>query len=1281
VAYGCFCLGKFGRAACSYLRAFRALGTASRWSAAATIPLAQKRKISDFFWSIGKKMYICVLKIFAHKKLYNIMTNLNLRPSQALKKSYLKIKPVREHFDNFKEALQRLLKQLNHKEHEEHNKNWISDFLKDAFYKRDYAINTFNTVDLTIHLGQDAGNSPVGVLIEAKSLVNKKQMASIGNINTRALQELVLYFLRQRVTNNNLEIKHLIITDGLKWFVFDAVVFEQLFVGNKTLVKQFEDFEAKRLSGNTTPFFYKDIATEHIKNVIDKLQYVYFNLNDYKTALTDINEEEKLIEIYKIFSPQHLLKLPYVADSNSLDKNFYNELLHLIGLTETKDGSKKIIDRQVEGKRNAGSLLEEAIDKLVSLDQISRLTNPQQYGEDQDTQLFNVALELCITWINRILFSKLLEAQLLSYNNGDKNYAFLHSEKVPNFSTLQNLFFQVLAVAMSERKGAAKDTFAYVPYLNSSLFEVTELEHQTFTIGSLDTGIRLPYHNYTVLKDNDGNKREGNSPTLAYLFDFLAAYDFGSENGNLEVQEQSKTLINASVLGLIFEKINGYKDGSFFTPGFITMYMCRETLRRAVVQKFNDKKGWDCESLIDVSNRLTPKDTKEANDIVNSLTICDPAVGSGHFLVSALNEIIAIKHELNILADAKGEKFNNYNIEVANDELVVTDEAGRLFKYNPKLTKSQRVQKTLFHEKQTIIENCLFGVDINPNSVKICRLRLWIELLKSAYYKNTGELETLPNIDINIKCGNSLVSKLSTDIEKNKFTPANRQLIKIIMPDYKKYVDLYKEVKEKEAKKVIVQKINGYRNKLAKMFNPNDAIYLAAQKAEKDWEDANMSFIDRDETVIAAKKQAMDKANKAWAEKEAVYHNAFEWSYEFPEILSDEGDFLGFDVVIGNPPYVDIKELNLNMVQFIFNNYSTSSNRINLYSTFVEKGYNIINSKGYLSYIIPNSILIGSSYQKIRNFIKKEIYSIIKLPDGVFEDASVETVIIELQKQKVFLNCQILAYKNDTILKNINISLKNDILKTLWDIYEEPKFNIYISNNTLKLLQKISSKGKKLGSVADFSLGITPYDKYKGHSKNDIENKIYHSENKISQDYKPLIKGENILPYFINNSYNGFIKYGSWLGAPREERFFTKPRVIVRQIISGNPAKIYAGYSNDSLYFTQIGFSIIPKEYISVFELTALLNSKLINFYHKYLFLDIEKDIFQKILIENCKNFPVVSFCNNNDIKNVIENIIEIKKNDAKADTLALEAQIDQMVYELYELTADEIKIIEESTK
>jgi adenine-specific DNA-methyltransferase len=288
-----------------------------------------------------------------------------------------------------------------------------------------------------------------------------------------------------------------------------------------------------------------------------------------------------------LLSPEHLIKLPFTNDSNSLDKRFYAELLHIIGLTETKEGGKKLIGRNKEGERHSGTILEDAIIQLDSLDKLSRLDKPSQYGSTTQERLFNVALELSITWINRILFLKLLEAQLITYHKGDKAYSFLNLDKIKSYDDLNSLFFQVLARKHEDRNEDVKKVFEKVPYLNSSLFEPTDMEQVTLFISNLKDTKSIPVIASTVLKDKQGKKRTGNMPVLEYLFAFLDAYDFSSE-GSEEIQEDNKTLINASVLGLIFEKINGYKDGSFFTPGFITMYMCRETIRKAVVQKFNE---------------------------------------------------------------------------------------------------------------------------------------------------------------------------------------------------------------------------------------------------------------------------------------------------------------------------------------------------------------------------------------------------------------------------------------------------------------------------------------------------------------------------------------------------------------------------------------------------------------------------------------------------------------------------------------------------------------------
>ena len=885
-----------------------------------------------------------------------------LAPQQALNKAFLKVKPTRTAIERFKTALISLLNHLNPAESEEFHKNLLADFLKQTYYAPAHFINTKGHADLVIHAGKDAA-SAVGVIIEAKRPANAAEMPKLDQLDSKALRELVLYYLRERIAGKNLELRHVIVTNALEWFLFDAAVFEKAFAQNAPLVKQFTEFEAGRLSGTTTDFFYEEIAKPAIAARLDDLTFTHFDLRDYDAALRNSSAADAaLIALFKLLSPEHLLKLPFANDSNTLDKGFYAELLHIIGLAETKDGNKKVIRRNAAGERHAAALIENAIARLESQDKLSNLSQPSQFGETHEERLFNVALDLTITWMNRVLFLKLLEAQLLAYHKGDPAQAFLNIARVKNFDALEELFFDVLARQPEERAPQVKQAFANVPYLNSSLFEPTELEKATLNISSLNKNYALPLHSATVLKDSNGKRRTGSLPTLEYLFAFLDAYDFASDGGE-GIQEDNKSLINAAVLGLIFEKINGYKDGSFFTPGFITMYMCRETLRRAVVQKFNERKEWQCAGFDELYDNI--EDRAEANEIVNSLKICDPAVGSGHFLVSALNELIAIKSDLRILYDRNGQRLKEYFMTVENDELIVWDDDGGLFKYRPGSPESQRVQAALFHEKQTLIERCLFGVDINPNSVKICRLRLWIELLKHAYYKADGALETLPNIDINIKEGNSLISRFALNADLNVVLSKQKRSI----AEYQQAVQAYRAARRKDEKRKIENLIAEIKQDFRREFNDNEPHVKRLKKlsAELIILQTQGGLFELSAKEQKARQKQEDALQKEIAELTAyiedmkqnkIYRNAFEWRFEFPEVLNDNGDFVGFDVVIGNPPYILIQNLgNQSLFDFYKNNYFTATYKVDTYHLFYEQGLKILHPNGYISYISPNTFL------------------------------------------------------------------------------------------------------------------------------------------------------------------------------------------------------------------------------------------------------------------------------------------------------------------------------------
>ncbi len=1181
---------------------------------------------------------------------------------QTLNRVYLKIKPDTETIQVFQANLTRLLEQCDSKKSEEFNKNLLIDFLKNTYYTDHYFINTKERIDLVIHNNQDV-KSPVGVIFETKKPTRtiNAEMPRLDNLNTKAFQQLVLYFLRERVTDKNLEIKHLIVTNIYEWFIFDGKTFEELFFANKALVNQFGDFEAGRLSSTKTDFFYQQIAEPAITKVIEQIKFTHFDLREL--------ENLDLLDIYKILSPEHLLKLPFVNDSNTLNKPFYNELLYIIGLTEIKDKGKKLIGQMKAGDRCDGSLIENAISRLDSLDKTSKLT--EEFGTTDEERLYNVALRLSINWINRVLFLKLLEAQLIKYHQGDRDFAFLNLAKVPSYDDLDSLFFDVLARETNKREAKVKTTFAHVPYLNSSLFEPTETEQQTIFIGNLRERT-LPIFAGTVLKDNQGNKRVGELNALAYLFEFLDAYKF--DRDELEnPQEDSEKLINASVLGLIFEKINGYKDGSFYTPSFITMYMFRETIRRAIVQKFNEVKGWNCQSLDDLYERI--EDKREANTIINSLKICDPAVGSGHFLVSALNEIIAIKSELRVLLDTSGKSLKDYRVEVRNDKLLVYDDEGNLFAYHPNNKEKQRVQQALFHEKQTIIEGCLFGVDINPNSVTICRLRLWIELLKNAYYREDGNLETLPNIDINIKCGNSLISRFALDVDVKQVL----QKQKFSIEQYRNAVQTYRNAENKEQKRemeTLIAKIKAGFSANLLTGDPKKVKLRQLQGELYNLENQGLLF-EETKTEQKAREKKVTKLNNeidkltaeiADIESGRLYENALEWRFEFPEVLNDNGDFVGFDVVIGNPPYIYRNADIENVKEYFNSNFYNTSGNYELYKFFIEQSLKITKQNGFNSLITNSSFLLQTSFDKTRKFLLENstLKNIVPLGGSVFEEATVDSAIYILQKLKYN------GEKTSVINPQKPIDVATTPAYTLkQDRFLSNEFLVFdylLNDEEYNIVNKLLSNFPKIETGYDFGVGINT-----GYIKDELT-----SETKLDKRYHPMVPGTGVSKYG-NIKTEGYIMYDKEFVKSKgklgrtlpDEKFFTEPKIlIVRTRNISLKERIIASIDYNKKYNLNRISNIILKGNNSLEGLLGILNSKLFNWLYSKRYFDYEiKPIY-------LRNSPLCD-TNNKELNRLVKEIISIRNADEKADISKITDAIDKLVYKLYQLTYNEVKIID----
>ncbi|QQS37799.1 MAG: Eco57I restriction-modification methylase domain-containing protein [Ignavibacteriales bacterium] len=1216
------------------------------------------------------------------------MIELNLiQLKKSINKSYLKIKPVRDDFNKFKNELQKLLSLINDRESEEHNKNFVRDFLLNTFYARKY-VNTKGRTDLTIHIDK-TGSSFAGVLIEVKSPVNKTDMISESNLNCKAMHEVILYYLRERIEHKNDEIKSVIITNVNKWFIFKADQFEKYFY-KSSLKDEYLKWRDDKKVTKLNDHFYNEIVSDYLVKTDVQIECVYFDLRNYKSRLIKAGKEneKELIPLFKKFSPQEILKESFANDSNTLNKQFYIELLHIIGLEEFKEGSKKKIGRKKEKERDNGSLIENTIRMLES----KNIDDLSLYGDSKEIQLFNIALELNIIWINRILFLKLLEAQLVNYHNGNTAYKFLDPKIINQYDDLYELFHEVLAIKPGDRNKDLIPAFNNLPYLNSSLFDQGDLEKKTIDISNLKDRYKLRYHPNTVF--NKEVIAGGELHTLQYLLRFLDAYDFASEGGE-EIREERKTIINASVLGLIFEKINGYKEGSFYTPGFITMYMARETLRRAVTQKFNETKNTAYKDYDELKRNMDVsfEGRKEANKIINSIKICDPAVGSGHFLVSCLNEIIAIKADLKILSYIDGRQVQNYNIEIENDELIITnEETDELFDYhlNPsgkEITSLQDLQETLFHEKETIIENCLFGVDINPNSVNICRLRLWIELLKNSYYKNDNSsstlngkgkrlsLITLPNIDINIKQGNSLISRFK--IDEDIFTPADKSVLEV----YKLSVALYKNTQDKSERRelkdtiektkerfrgIAVDPLIKEREQMDKLtaqlhkLNVDNPLFKHEDSKEKEVE------LEKKKNNLNEKITRLSKEIETKAEEfRKIYSDAFEWRFEFPEVLDGEGNYKGFDVVIGNPPYIfgGNEGISTTEKKYFKEIYYSGQGKVNLFTLFVERSASILFTKGKVCLIIPNTFLRVTSYHHTRKFLLDN-YKFQQVTDfgvNVFDDAITTAIVILFSNEK--------PEGNERTEIRFEMIKTNDISQ---DEFISRNYVIALSmdDKNEEIFKKLSIHSIQLGSIAKeliFGVVIT---------KNQRE---IVSDKKI-KGWKPFLEGRDIGSYYIK-PINKYLNYNQeLLHRARTKEIFEASEKLLIQRITGGHKPLKAAYDSKKTYNKESINNLILKqdcEY-NIKYILALLNSKLINWFYVNRFtneskltVNLSKEYLSQIPIKEASKKLQGVFVE------LVDTILTAKTKNYTSDTTALEKEIDEMVYQLYGITEEEIRIIE----
>ncbi|GAA8579834.1 class I SAM-dependent DNA methyltransferase [Helicobacter pylori] len=1243
-------------------------------------------------------------------------------PLKDFIKKYNPQEPKKETIENFEKEINSLLENAPKQDDEEFQKNEINKFLENTY---DYHCNTYKKVDSAIYVDGKAW-----VLIEAKALNNKNEFPkNRENPLSKAFCQMVFYFLDAIEKNNSL--KYAIICNAHEFFLFDCK--DLLFLKEDKRITDFhKDCAKKEGTDPSTKRFYSDLEEYLKKDFKGELRYTHFNLSS--------DDPKELI--YQVLSHEVLLKQKKTLDANTLNKDFYEELLYILGLEEQNEKGKILI----KPSRTQNSLSDALKKAYKNLD-------------DEEV------MALLIAWNNRILFLRLLESLLISFKHFEK--PFLTIENFTNFNALNTLFFEVLAKKNNERLKENKEgeILGKIPYLNSSLFDKTPLESNGHEIKSLNNGSLEIYPKSILKKDKDYQEKDFS--LLEYLFTFLHVYDFTTTPKDIKDNKNTSEsrLINPSVLGLVFEKFNGYKEGSFYTPSFITSYMCSESITPIVLDKFNQKYNIECENLKELKNYLKNSykedKRKEYLQVLLDLRICDPAVGSGHFLVSVLNEMVWIAYELGLIAS-----LYRHSLRLENDEIIIQHtQTNEIFNYTKAHSENDphhQIQKELFELKKSIIENCLFGVDINPNSCEITKLRLWIELLKYSYYifeegKNTNALETLPNIDINIKCGNSLIFNfpLNSKLTIGQTLEFSKNL-KAEIKEYKNSVMFYKEglgekakilqniaklksliinyfIEQHQAKRHLKESLKAFISEYGDgIFDISTAFGMEMLKIAR-YKDNNYKFV-----PTLTKKQPSPigvEANRLLIKIKECYETlenlknskTLEWRFEFPEVLDDEGDFLGFDCIIGNPPYIrqeqikDLKPLLQKQYQDFYN--STAD----IYTYFFALSYHLLKEKGFNAFITSNKYARAKYGAKLREWLLKKttLVSYMELNAlKVFESATVDTSIMSFIKQESPKESRFKYYeptpddKND--LKSArSLPMKQNALST--------ESFIFANATLLDLRDKIESVGTplkdwdiqinygiKTGANEAF---IIPTEK-----REEILNacKTQEERKRTEALIKPILRGKDIKRYsyewageWVINTHNGYTSNLKFKIPPIDiEKYpalkshldahydtiatrcdqgdtpyhlrncayledFEKEKIVYPCIMAKEPCFVY----EEKGFYAPAPANIITGDKIEIKYITALLNSKCIYFAMRKFYMG--GGIEGELKTNNLEKIPIPQITEKNQkladkITDGAKAILEAKEKDPKANTQKLEKEIDALVYQLYNLTDEEIKIIED---
>lgn len=831
------------------------------------------------------------------------------------------------------------------------------------------------------------------------------------------------------------------------------------------------------------------------------------------------------------------------------------------------------------------------------------------------------------------------------WGNGPHNFMRklfeIAEKKNQNFfdELLEPLFYDALNVNRGEQ-GYCPALHCRIPFLSGGLFEPMDgydWEHNNFNIPN------------EVFSNAATKGREADG-----ILDIFDRYNFTmSEDEPME----REVAIDPEMLGKVFENLLEVNDrkskGAFYTPREIVHYMCQESLinyltntlqieeeairefilygdfmkdEDTVKERRQGKGGmYISENLykLDAGGKVVVNRLKDMDEALKNVRVADPAVGSGAFPLGMLNEIVRARQNISAY-------------------MAITMNA-----YDTRMM--YQMDRSPHNLKYETIKNCIFAADIEPSAVDIAQLRLWLSLViddeinpnaQSALDGHKNPLP-LPNLESNILCGNSLIDEFEGARlikESDLFGDSTYQLDM----NHSRFESIVRTLIEKQ-------------NELFRCDNT---------EKKKQLKDEIESL--RDMVILSQLEGCTpDKIHRYHESKRMASKPYVLWHLDFARVFREKG---GFDIVIGNPPYgakFSAKE------KKVLSRIYEKSNVPDYESAdfFIEIGYKLLKTNGILSYIVPNMFManvFAEKYRKhlINNWFLKKVDNLSEI--DVFESAKVRNCIVFFIKQEEWNS----AIFTKITVENLNVKLLKK--KTLHvQVLTENISNwlnlIEKDEIAIAIAKKMENESISLGEISDISQGLIPYDKYRGHSEEIIKNKIWNADYQKDDTYRRELRGKDVDRYKLHWNGKEWISYGDWLAAPRKPDFFRYPRILVREIT--NP-RVFATYTEEEYYNTPSIINCINFR-IDIYYVLGILNSELMSFYHNIMSPKDAKGLFPKILVNDIRKIPIRL-----SKQNLLTQLVEKVKSMLDNPNVEIDKQIDEIVYEIYEINKEEREYI-----